>query len=520
MIVSSTGSVLDWLKPHAAFNAEYNSRERRDDQHASICKPGTRERVITHVLEWAVDTNARPICWIYGPAGTGKSSVATSIAEQCIANKCVVLTFFFSRGRVDRTSLTKVFTTLAYQLAASKGFPPARQSIQQVIKEDPRVLTANFETQLQLLVVEPIMAGSLHSMPQIIIIIDGLDECESHAYQTQLIELLMDTAPALFPFARVLLTSRPEEQISNKFHAPAAHNITHHIGLHDYDVVDDIREVCRSGFAEIVARDYMQHYLPNPWPSDTEIEQVVGKSEGIFIYISTLLRFVDEGDDLPQNKLQVALDAHAGLDSIYCQVLASARGANKQLVISAIILLQQTLSINDLGEFLNLTPAQVRFALHGTRSILNIPQSNDQGVVPYHASISDFVQDGARSSGYFRTLEEQHGIIMQKCVQVITAGMEHPGSVGRQSTAMVYAFQHWCYHLASSLASPGGQESIATQVQLLEIFLAKIEQHWLRQWLYSLNGLNRQKGVHLVVANRDWLEEIYSKFKVHILHIQ
>lgn len=206
-----SGSVLEMLKPHAAFNAEYNSQERQD-QHASICEPGTRERVIKDISEWAMDDHAQPICWLHGPAGTGKSSIASTIAKEFLDKQSVVLTFF-SRGRTDCNALTKLFATLAYQLAAYKALPSAQQSIGKAIQSDPRVLAANFETQFHKLVVDPIMAvmAGPPSMPKIPIIIDGLDECDSDTHQTQLIKLLVKTAPALFPHACFLVTSRSEE---------------------------------------------------------------------------------------------------------------------------------------------------------------------------------------------------------------------------------------------------------------------------------------------------------------------
>ena len=151
--------------------------------------------------------------------------------------------------------------------------------------------------------------------------------------------------------------------------------------------------MCHDGFAEIAGRDEWKEDLPNPWPSDAEFEQVVQKSQGIFVYIATLLRFVGEGDDLPQNKLQYALLAHAGLDGIYHQVLALAQGKHHQLVISAISVLKEPLSILQLGEFLGLALAAIRVALGETRSILNVPEDNNKAVVPYHASLGDFVKD-------------------------------------------------------------------------------------------------------------------------------
>ena len=103
---------------------------------------------------------------------------------------------------------------------------------------------------------------------------------------------------------------------------------------------------------------------------------------------------------------------------------------------------------------------------------------------------------------------------MQKCIQLVITVMEHPKSNERESSAMLYACRYWCYHLAFSLASPGGLESIISQVQLLENFVWKIEQQWLKQWLYSLNAV--YKGKHVVNTIRGWLEEIYRQFKVHI----
>jgi hypothetical protein len=108
---------------------------------------------------------------------------------------------------------------------------------------------------------------------------------------------------------------------------------------------------------------------------------------------------------------------------------------------------------------------------------------------------------------------------MQKCIQLVITLMDHPKSDEKKSSAMLYACRYWCYHLASasSLASPSGLESIMSQVQLLESFVCKIEQQWLTQWLYSLNGV--YKETHIVNAIRNWLEEIYKQFKVHIFYI-
>jgi hypothetical protein len=80
-----------------------------------ICQPGTRERVIKEVLEWAEGDNVCLICWLHGPAGSGKSMIAHTIAER-LRHK-LAASFFFSRGKAGRSDTATFFPTLAYQIA-------------------------------------------------------------------------------------------------------------------------------------------------------------------------------------------------------------------------------------------------------------------------------------------------------------------------------------------------------------------------------------------------------------------
>jgi hypothetical protein len=499
--------VLNVLGPHAAFNAKYDSQERQDQQ-ASICKPGTHTRVIDQIMEWAVNENDRthPICWLYGPAGTGKSSVAHTIAETLTDEGWLVLTFFFSRGRHDRTALIKVFTTLAYQLAASRTLlPSAQQSIGQAI--------ANFGTQFHRLVADTIMSPA--SVPQIIIIIDGLDECDSPAHQTLLVKLLVEIPSVLASRARFLVTSRPEEQIVNEFEIPAARNVIQCLHLYDFDAREDILQVCWDGFAKIAGSIQWKGIIPTSWPSKAEMEEVVQKSEGIFIYISTLLRFVGEGDGLPQNKLQYALKAHTGLDGIYNQVLAFSGKENHQVVIMAISNLQESFTIVELGEFLDLSPAQIKLALQGMRSILNIPEDNNNAILPYHASLGDFVRDNTRSKDHFGSFSVQHGTMMMQCIQLATARID-PGSAKIPAKPTLYACWNWSFHLAEMLACPNGLADNRSQIQLLKNFLSKLKKlEWLRCWLYALHD-GDDHGRNYLIFNKNNLEIAEKRLQVYI----
>ena len=86
--------------------------------------------------------------------------------------------------------------------------------------------------------------------------------------------------------------------------------------------------------------------LPNLRPSSNDLWELERKSEGIFIYASTLVKFVDDKRKNPKKQLQTAMEAHTGLDSLYKQVLASAREYDYfELAFGAVFLLRDDPSI-------------------------------------------------------------------------------------------------------------------------------------------------------------------------------
>src|SRR5436190_22650210 len=104
------------LENHITPNAAYNSYER-ESEGASLCKEGTRVAVMGKVIEWARGDDGHPVCWLHGPAGSGKSTIAHTLAQQYDKRYGLAFSFFFSRRNIDRSDATKFFPTFAYQLA-------------------------------------------------------------------------------------------------------------------------------------------------------------------------------------------------------------------------------------------------------------------------------------------------------------------------------------------------------------------------------------------------------------------
>lgn len=58
----------------AAFNSHL-------EEHSPKCLPNTRTELLQHIRDWARSADGKPIFWLSGMAGTGKSTIARTIAQ-------------------------------------------------------------------------------------------------------------------------------------------------------------------------------------------------------------------------------------------------------------------------------------------------------------------------------------------------------------------------------------------------------------------------------------------------------
>jgi hypothetical protein len=126
IISGSLASPLDRL-PYAT-EAPFNSYAK---QHEPVCLPDTRIDLLREIYNWADGQNERPIFWLSGLAGTGKSTVARTVAQYYFDKKRLGASFFFSRGGGNVSSASKFVTSIAVQLASS--IPVLRQYISDAV---------------------------------------------------------------------------------------------------------------------------------------------------------------------------------------------------------------------------------------------------------------------------------------------------------------------------------------------------------------------------------------------------
>ena len=121
MIVQS--DILKCLKP-----------EEMDASLKPVCLSGTREDMLQTISDWImnVDGEEPNVLWLHGLAGSGKSTIAATVADQfrTAPSQRLGAFVFFERGKTVQGSFIR---TIAAQLANSD--PTLRSHISASIKE-------------------------------------------------------------------------------------------------------------------------------------------------------------------------------------------------------------------------------------------------------------------------------------------------------------------------------------------------------------------------------------------------
>ena len=414
--------VMELLHQHIVPGAFHNSDERYDPPK---CHPDTRKAVLKKIMDWVKDPNKVALfLWLYGPAGAGKSAIAQTIAELLEKLGLLAATFFFSRNAAGRNDKTRLVATLVYQLV--KSIPEIRAYVLEALEQDPALFSCSADAQIQALIVKPLnaianeetLAPILLSRPRLIIL-DGLDECSTTSAQTQILNALSTPTKHLHIPLSFLIASRPEQDIRQSFNDPnSLGSLSFSIALDNtYRPDDDIQVFLQSTFDEMKRNHPSSAHLPTSWPSLEDIQRLVNKSSGQFIFASTVAKYVNSHRHWPPDRLDIIFGKSkpgqetpfAELDSLYHLILSSVADAEKVQDVLMLLVLQsfwqdgmglnQTMSL--IERFLFYRPGEIDVILIDLHSIIYVPGNETLELRFFHASLPDFLLDRSRSMDLF-----------------------------------------------------------------------------------------------------------------------
>jgi WD40 repeat protein len=448
--------------------------------HHEKCLPGTRESVLRDILLWAKNPRDQNVFWLNGLAGTGKSTIAQSFSEAVAADGSLGASFFCSRDYIDRRELKNIFPTLAHQLACR--YLHFRDRIVTSIKKDPTLAHSSLISQLENLLVNPLSGKDVPC----VIVIDALDECIDDQPSSAILSVLGRFAKQL-PLVKFFITGRPEPRIRSGFRLPLLEPLTQIFLLHGVELAsvnDDIRLYLTQRLTAI-AKQRSDLDLSDPWPHDNEITALTKKSSGLFIFASTLVRFVASAHHEPNERLQRVVsevddtthEGRTGIDSLYSQVLLHAFSDvheeavfdNARRVLGAIVTAFVPLSRKELSKILHIPASTLRTTLRHLHSVVLVPDDETKEIRGFHKSFPDYLQNPQRCTipRFYIDSETHHGGIALRCLELVRKLEKNPCSLPpfamnqdvlnlpqllekKVGGAVRYACSYWARHLKPS----------------------------------------------------------------------
>ncbi|KAJ6566163.1 hypothetical protein B0H19DRAFT_707208 [Mycena capillaripes] len=408
---------MDILHRSAALCALHDSAETFP---LPKCHPETRTQILNHIYNWAVDRHsACSIFWLYGPAGAGKSAIMQTLCRRLDEEHRLGGSFFFQRNHATRGNAKVLFATLAYQLALRN--PIWKGAISESAGDDPSVVGRSMNTQLHQLIVRA--CKFIQNLQPPILLIDGLDECESQEVQQELLRLIGNTVSHHPRALKILIASRPEPHIREVFEEPFINQL--HRTLKITPSFSDIKIYLHDAFSRI----HREHRVtmggvPTPWPSSDILDVLAEKSSGYFIYASTVIKFVDDKDFHPTERLEAVVNWQSlpihydrpfeALDQLYKQILCSVPARPRLLRILCALDNFPKLLSSDIEQLLELNPGDIGLSLRRLHSVFQVP-SDGSRISVHHASFWDFLRDPSRSGefcvGAFQRIELARSVL-------------------------------------------------------------------------------------------------------------
>jgi hypothetical protein len=307
---------------------------------------------------------------------------------------------------------------------------------------------------------------------------------------------------------RFFVTSRVEEHIRKKFELSVAQPVIYMLTLNHFRADADIRLFFQSCFSTIYQENRrLMGYVPQPWPSNRVLNQLVEKSSGSFIFALTLVDFVNDGSDLPHHKLQTALGSHAGLDPLYRQIFSTTPcSPHFDRVVGTIMLLTNPIPIADLGCLLRLETGRILHSLIGIQSILIIPEDDNHPVHLVHTSLRDYLVSQPRSLDFYIDPPARHLCIAVDCLTSIS---ELPANPIFYKGSQVYACLNWWHHLHQGVVE--GEGNLLALAGNLTGCLVDLTSRSLDFWI------NTVIYEHAEMETESTLRLVYSRLDVSLL---
>lgn len=458
------------------------------------CTQGTRVDILERIYGWAVDSSptSPSIFWLTGQAGSGKSTIAYTVAQYFDEDedvgggddtpgfrKNLGAHFFCSRQFEETRRQKNILPTIVYHLSRrSRSYAHALLAANKFDSVDA------LSKQMKDLLVGPWRKSTKDRPPELppyLVVVDALDEIDGNGGSAFLRDLLKTVNQGHLRGIKFLITSRLDP------------NLAELCSSFNSDSVCCLYDVPTTTVGNDITK-YLEVKLPK-LRGKPQLATLVEKADGLFIYAATIVRYLCPRSQMTKGEqlklMKTLLSSTSGgnttslIDDLYQQILLAAfRGLDDDLLqdrlkilhtllcteerVSTLVAARLVSDDPDMGE-------KAKLVIGDLHAVLYI---KDDLVLWHHASFPDFMFDQSRSkfkvSGADSRIidmscdeETHHALLTHSCFRVLKSNLRFnlcdlPSSflldsevpdLDRRvkeniSDVLTYSCRYWGQHLA------------------------------------------------------------------------
>lgn len=428
-----------------ALNPALNAHYRSGKEH--MCLEETRTELLETISDFLHLLDNLPVgkrnmplrslpklFWLFGLAGSGKSSVANTVAADVEQAHDFDLTCFFCKR--DDTNLNdpkRFFPTLAYRI--SRYYPSYKSALADLLcsPEGAGLLTWDTEKQYRMLLGN-LLPDKAEPARRHVVVIDALDECGGPADQKIIAECVLSLTNDA-PWISAFVTSRPEPKVCDVFSQPNSNCAMSNIN-DEHETSADIRRFIEAKLEQLELKTRVLN---------VDIDKLVEQAAGLFIWCSTLFKHIGSGERklkvlkrfLSGSKLE---DPLKQLYTLYDQVLSSAANPEHPEDVKALHVFlgivyvaadNRPLSTDALYQFLHNDTEFVDEELDDTIStkkslhaVLFEDSSMSGALRVHHPSFLDYIRARLDDGKFTRNLQEIHQLMFKGCFAILDEKLE------------------------------------------------------------------------------------------------
>jgi hypothetical protein len=343
-------------------------------------------------------SNSR-LFWIMGDPGVGKSAFAAQLTHT--HGDTVIAAQFVEWDKPDHRDERRVVCSIAFQMATRL---PDYRKLLLTLPEIKELDRKDASELFDYLLANPLKSVISGGREKLLIVIDALDEA-GESGRNPLVEMLARNAHHLPTWLGIIVTSRPEFDVKTPFQALNPLPIATNSDFNKEDIRKclDVRLV-----SQLLNR-------PN---AGNLVEQILEKSEGIFLYVEMFCDDILQGyisldhpDQFPQ-----------GLGGIFAQYFQrqfpDLEKFRKEIrpALRAILAAREPLPLEILQKLFNWQDEELRDFTHALGSLFPVTKTTDSETIkPYHKSLSDWLGNESTAGIYFVSVFEGHRILRDFC---------------------------------------------------------------------------------------------------------